>query len=123
MADYGFTTGAVSALYYYYEGETITADRMASIVFDFGAIRVSDYYSIKITYRAFAGSGNVNTVLYMNNKYVGWGGGGDQTIDLKAKAEANNVTTIDTFELTVDKGANQTTAKIYVAYIILELAD
>ncbi len=119
VANYNFTTGAVSALYYYYEGETITADHMASIVFDFGGITVSDYATIKITYRAFAGTGNVNTVLYLDNKYVGWGGGGDQTIDLKAKAEASGVTTIDKFELTVDKKASQTTAKIYVASIEL----
>ena len=119
VANYSFTTGEVSALYYYYEGETITADHMASIVFDFGGITVSDYATIKITYRAFAGTGNVNTVLYFDNKYVGWGGGGDQTIDLKEKAEANGVTTIDKFELTVDKKANQTTAKIYVASIEL----
>ncbi len=119
VANYNFTTGTVSSLYYYYEGETITADHMASIVFDFGGITVSDYATIKITYRAFAGTGNVNTVLYFDNKYVGWGGGGDQTIDLKAKAEDSGVTTIDKFELTVDKNANQTTAKIYVASIEL----
>ena len=120
--NYNFNNGSVPALYYYYEGETITADHMASIMFNFGGIKVSDYKSIKITYRAFKASANVNTVIYLDNKYVGWGAGGTQTIDLIEKAKANNLTTFGKFELTIDKGANETTAKIYVESIVFELA-
>ena len=96
---------------------------MASIVFDFGAIKVSDYKSIKITYYALKSAANVDTILYLDNKYVGYGGGGTNTIDLieKAKGASTPLTEFSKFELTIKENANDTIAKIYVAQIVFEL--
>lgn len=120
---YNFNTETKPALHYHYEGEIITADRMAGIIFDLGGIKVSDYKTISIRFRAYAGTGNSNTTFFINGTYVGYGSGGVQTVDLKAFAEAKNIASFAKFEIAIDKNVNQTTAGIYVAEIVLELAD
>lgn len=114
------------ALYYNYSGEEIIGDHKLGIIFDIN-VKVSDYKSIKIVYRAFNANGN-GTAFWMNgtaypDNYLGSAGGYFQTIDLIALANSKGMTTISTFELQVSASkVAMTTAELYIASIVFELA-
>ncbi|MBR4420112.1 MAG: InlB B-repeat-containing protein, partial [Clostridia bacterium] len=113
--NYDFATGAQPALHYSYEGEAITADHQAGVIFDLGAIKVSDYKTIKINLKV-----STTYVYYIDGAYVGYGGANNTTIDIKAIAESKNITAFSKFE--VGYGRNSTIpADMYVASIELEL--
>lgn len=114
------------ALYYNYSGEEIIGDHKLGIIFDIN-VKVSDYKSIKIVYRAFNANGN-GTAFWMNgtaypDNYLGSRGGYFQTVDLIELANSKGMTIISTFELQVSASkVSMTTAQLYIASIVFELA-
>ena len=106
----------------------------AGLSFDLGGIKVSDYQTIKITFvKNFVATNgsNLACIPYLNggttefsgDNYVHYSDIAAFVLDLKAGAEANNVSIINTFELAVTSWANVTDCTIYIASIELVLAD
>ena len=125
VANHGFGSISCAALRYTYDGGAIS-DRGVGITMDLGAIKLSDYKTVKIVYHVIAeapagDSANFGSNILCGNTSIDSRYGGAQTVDVKALAEAKGVTVFDSLEISLSTWSKAHKYYIYVASIELEL--
>ena len=108
---------SANALTYKYN-KPLSGEHCAGVVFNLGAIRVSDYSKIEVVFDTV--SNNKGTVIYANGINIRSGlYGGAHRVDIKAAADAAGVTVINTLEIAHANWTGIEYCEIYVAYIEL----
>ena len=100
---------------------------VAGVIFNLGKVNISGYSSIKTKLRVTAakadGTNNANLFVWINGIKVTNLWGGPQEIDLKALAEANGITTIETLEISNGYYKDIANYNVFVSWIELVAAE